>query len=248
MSVTLRENVAGGTHYRLSTAHGPVHVWIPASGGGDGVVVYVHGYYDTADSAWSKYALGNQFAASGQNAIFIVPEAPAGSSDPVSWSDLSQLLAAVEGELGARLPGDVTAMGHSGAYRTILGWLSNPRVKHVTLLDALYAGVPNFVTWGNMPGHTMDIVTTPAGGTLANASVAVSALQDLARRSSLPLDSQALAAKNVYVASNLAHMALVTPPTSLIPEFLRRASSGGLGMGAVLALALVGLAFWASRS
>lgn len=248
MSVTLKENVAGGTHLRLSTAQGPVHVWIPAGGGGDGVVVYVHGYYDTADSAWSKYSLAGQFAASGQNAVFIVPEAPTGSSDTVKWTDLSQLLATVEQELGRGLPATVTVMGHSGAYRTILNWLSNPRVKHVTLLDALYAGVANFVTWGNMPGHTMDIVTTPAGGTLGNANAALPSLQGLAKRSSLPLDAQALAAKNVYVASNLAHMALVTPPTSLIPEFLRRATAGSVGLGLALALGVVGLAFWASRS
>ena len=68
---------ADGTHYRVQTEHGPVHLFRPA--GYDrrtaGVVVYVHGLYTSVDQAWKDHRLATQFAASGANALFIVPEA-----------------------------------------------------------------------------------------------------------------------------------------------------------------------------
>ena len=56
-----------------------------------GTVVYVHGYYTDADGAWREYNLARQFRASHQNALFIVPEAPAGNDDPVNWPALKDL-------------------------------------------------------------------------------------------------------------------------------------------------------------
>ena len=57
---------------------GAIHVWVPP--GYDrataGTVVYVHGYHTDSDGAWKDHDLARQFKASGQNAIFIVPDAP----------------------------------------------------------------------------------------------------------------------------------------------------------------------------
>jgi len=45
---------AEGTHYRVQTEHGPVHLFRPA--GYDrrtaGIVVYVHGLFTRVDQAW----------------------------------------------------------------------------------------------------------------------------------------------------------------------------------------------------
>ena len=38
-------------------------------------------------------------------------------------------------------------VGHSGAFRTILLWLRDPRVQYVILLDGLYAGQAEFRFW-----------------------------------------------------------------------------------------------------
>jgi hypothetical protein len=246
MSVTTKERLGAGTHWRLLTANGPVHVWIPDAGAREGTVVYVHGYYDNADQAWSKYNLPAQFQASGRDEMFIVPEAPVGSSAGVNWTDLRALLDTVAHETGVTPPTPVTAIGHSGAYRTILFWLSNSLLEHVTLLDALYAGVANFVTWGNMPGHTLDIIVVRSSAdTSANAEVAAKALQGIVKRTTLPLDGAAMGAKALYLVSSLSHFGLVQPATSLIPVLLRRAPGAarlgilGLGLIAIIGYAVV---------
>ena len=77
-------SLAGGEHVRIATKRGPVHVWRPA--GYDpltaGIVLYVHGYYTTSDKAWAEHRLAEQFAASGRNALFIVPRAPWRCGEP----------------------------------------------------------------------------------------------------------------------------------------------------------------------
>src|SRR3954469_10098155 len=80
---TETEPEAGGTHLRVETAHGPVHLFVP---GGyrrrdAGVVVYVHGLYVTVDAAWGEHRLAEQVAASGRNAIFSAPAAPATANE-----------------------------------------------------------------------------------------------------------------------------------------------------------------------
>ena len=60
-------------------AQGAVHVWVPAGYDREtaGTVIYVHGYWTDADGAWRDHELARQFKASHQNAMFIVPDAPA---------------------------------------------------------------------------------------------------------------------------------------------------------------------------
>src|SRR5437016_5385253 len=81
------DEVAGGKHWRIATAQGSVHVWVPDGYDREtaGTVIYVHGYYTDADGAWRDHELARQFKASHQNAMFIVPDAPAGNDDSVQW-------------------------------------------------------------------------------------------------------------------------------------------------------------------
>lgn len=140
----------GGRHWRIDTAHGPVHVWTPPGYRADtaGIAVYVHGYYTDVDAAWDEHHLAAQFAASGCNALFVVPEAPRGNRQDVYWHSLGDLLREVRRHTGLVLPwAEIVALGHSGAYRTLLAWLDEPELAHVVLLDGLYGNEQPFLDW-----------------------------------------------------------------------------------------------------
>jgi hypothetical protein len=135
-----KQAVAGGTHWRIRSKNGPIHVWIPP--GYDrksaGMVVYVHGYYVDADQAWKRHRLAQQFRDSRQNAMFVVPEAPRGNDDRVYWDSLTELKRTIT-RAGIRMPdGPTIAVAHSGGFRTIANWVDNRLLAQVILLDALY--------------------------------------------------------------------------------------------------------------
>ncbi len=160
----MQDQVAGGTHWRLSTGGGPVHVWRPANFVPEtaGVVIYLHGYFTNVDEAWALHALPEQFRDSGRNALFICPEAPVGNTDTVKWQDPSQLFDRVRSLAKVSIPeGPVVAMGHSGAFRTIVPWLTSPVLDEVILLDGLYNNTGDFQAWVQNPGvkeHRMVLV------------------------------------------------------------------------------------------
>ena len=153
---------AGGTHIRVETAHGPVHLFRPA--GYDrrtaGLVIYVHGLYTGVDQAWREHGLAAQFAASGANALFVAPEAPAAADQPPPWSDLESLIVTALGRARLRRPsGPLVAVGHSGAYRTLAAWLDDPALRHLILIDALYGEEGAFRAWLDRDrGHKMTLV------------------------------------------------------------------------------------------
>jgi len=141
---------AGGTHLRLVTANGPVHLFKPP--GFDrrtaGVVVYVHGYYTRVDEAWREHKLAEQFVASRRNALFVAPEAPTEQAEEPSWLSLRKLLATTF--KAARMtapPGPLVVVGHSGAYRTLARWLDEPGLHQLILVDALYGNERDFADW-----------------------------------------------------------------------------------------------------
>lgn len=134
------KQAAGGDYWRLSTEGGVVYVWVPPAyhRPSAGMVVYVHGYWTTADRAWKEHALPQQFRKSRQNALFVVPSAPQGKDDPVKFKTLGGLRAAIRRK-GIRLPdGHIVVIGHSGAYRTVSEWVDHALVYQVTLLDGFY--------------------------------------------------------------------------------------------------------------
>jgi len=140
------DTVAGGKHWRIKTAEGAVHVWIPEDYNRDtaGTVIYVHGYWTNADGAWRDHELARQFRASHQNAMFVVPDAPASNDDNVNWPALKDLRRAIT-RANLHLPdGPVIVMGHSGAFRTIMQWVDHRLVEQIILLDAMYAGESAF--------------------------------------------------------------------------------------------------------
>ena len=222
---------AGGTHLRVETAHGPVHLFRPA--GYDrrtaGLVIYVHGLYTGVDQAWREHGLAAQFAASGANALFIAPEAPAAADEPPPWSDLESLIeTALRRARLRRPPGPLVAAGHSGAYRTLAAWLDDPALRHLILIDALYGDEGEFRAWLDRDhGHKMTLVVK---GTARWADPFVRAFPRAITVGRIPesfhdFSRAERTTRLLCLRSQYGHMELITEGRTL-PIVLRRTALG----------------------
>ncbi len=221
------DEVAGGKHWRIKTAEGAVHVWVPPGYDREtaGTVIYVHGYYTDADGAWRDHELARQFKASHQNAMFIVPDAPAGNDDPVAWPALKDLRRAVV-RANIHLPdGPVIVMGHSGAFRTIMQWVDHRLVEQIILLDAMYAGESAFDEYIGSGKRADEHKLIVVGASTAQASAGFAQKYKFAvAREKMPAASSGFSrrertAKLLYIRSQYEHMAIVTSG-KVIPTLL----------------------------
>lgn len=214
----------GGVHRRLRSPRGPIHVWQPAQlrPRDAAIVVYVHGFGTPIDTAWHRQRLASQFAASRLNALFIAPATRLNNREPVRWLSLKELLSAVEQASGVdtSTATRVVAVGHSGAFRTIAGWLAHPRLDRIVLLDALYSAAEDYGRWLSRPNKRMVMVaknTVELGEPFqrkhgAQVLDAVPGLEADLR----PDPARAL----IYVRSQFSHMGIVTSQ-KVIPVVLR---------------------------
>jgi hypothetical protein len=223
---TLHEMVERGKHWRIATKHGPVHVWIP-----EGykrkkaeTIVYVHGFYVDVDGAWNGYQLPTQFAGSGINAMFIACEAPSGGHQNVFWPSLGPLLDEVERAIGKKTPRRrIVAIGHSGAWKTLVGWLDEPMLDTVVLLDAVYSEVDAFKAW--ILGDDKRRLINVSDGTRKLAEQLHADLPDTVVLDSFPtlqqgIPKSAARARILHIKSSLGHFPLVTGGIAL-PMVLR---------------------------
>ena len=210
--------IADGTHWRVESAAGAIHVWTPP--GYDrataGVVIYVHGYDVDADSAWRDHDLATQFAAARVNAMFIVPEAPAGKRAAVVWPALATLLATV-GRAALVVPrGPIVVVGHSGAYRTLASWIDHRRVATMILVDAMYGDPSAFATFVGRRARARVHRLVLIGADTARAGTALAKrVRGAVERSELPtaIDEFTTAERNarlLAITTALGHMELVT--------------------------------------
>lgn len=230
------DQVAGGTHWRIKTSAGAVHVWVPAGYDREtaGTVVYVHGYYTDADGAWREHSLAKQFRASKQNAMFIVPDAPRGNDQDVKWHALTDLRKAIT-RANLRLPdGPTVVLGHSGAFRTVMKWVDHKVVAQVILLDALYGGekaFDDFIGTGKRAKQHKLIVI---GADTAEESKSFirrypfAVVRDKMPSSVDGFSKREKRAKLLYVRSQYEHMAIVTSG-KVIPQLLRLTPLAALG-------------------
>ncbi len=225
-----KDEVDGGDHWRLETETGVVHVWTPPGYDADnaGIVVFVHGYGDSSDSAWKDFRLAAQFKESKQNAIFIVPEAPRSNEDGVHFDSLTILLHEVWDATRVKRPkSTIVLIGHSGAFRTIVHWLDYTNVDHVVLLDAMYAEEKSFKTWlEDAKGHERNKLTMVGENTAAKAEAFLKQFKTVVRRKRVPaqwseLTKKERTARILYMKSQYTHMQLVTSG-KVIPLLLRR--------------------------
>ena len=222
------DTVLGGKHFRIKTSRGAVHVWAPPDYDREtaGTVIYIHGYYTDADGAWREYELAKQFKASRQNALFIVPDAPAGNEQDVQWTALTDLRKAVT-RANIRLPdGPVVVMGHSGAFRTVMQWVDHRAIDQIILLDALYAGekaFDEFIASGKRADDHKLIVV--AASTAEESASFAKRYKFAVAREKMPsavggFTRRERGAKLLYIRSQFEHMAIVTSG-KVIPMLLR---------------------------
>lgn len=222
------DRLEGGKHWRIKTAQGAVHVWTPD--GYDrataGTVVYVHGYWTDVDNAWREYQLAKQFRMSRQNALFIVPEAPASNEDNVKWPALTDLRKAMA-RANIKMPdGPIVVMGHSGAFRTVMQWVDHKLVDQIILLDAMYAGEKSFDEFIKSGKRADEHKMIVVGASVARASVGFAQQYKFAvAREKFPetlggFSKPERRAKLLYIRSQYDHMAIVTS-RKVIPLLLR---------------------------
>jgi hypothetical protein len=209
----------------VGTRNGVVHAWVPEGyrPRGAGIVLYLHGYYTDADQAFLDHRLAEQFRASRRNAIFLVAESPSWSGEDVWWQDLDSLLAEVAALADLHLPsGPVVAVGHSGAFRTILSWLPSERLAEVILLDGLYRGEDAFASWlAGAGGRRLVLV---GQDTAPRTEAWLAGRPDAVRRDRIPARAPGAdrdrEAPLLYLRSQYDHMALVTSGEAM-PALLR---------------------------
>lgn len=217
---------AAGRHVRIDGPRGPIHVWIPPSYRAEtgATVIYVHGYFDDADTAWTGHQLAQQFAMSALNAMFVVPEAPIAQKLPVNYPDLGEVLRLVEDATGVTRGAALTAaVGHSGAYRTLQDWLDEPLLDQLVMVDAMYGSEDAIVGWLKAsPRHRLIFVGEDT--LLATESVAEKLPGTLIIDRFPPTydtwPAAAKTARSVYVRAQYMHMPLVTEGI-VLPSLLR---------------------------
>jgi hypothetical protein len=221
------EGVLLGSHTRLETTEGPVHVWAPR--GYDPAtaitVVYVHGYWVDVDEAWWGHGLPEQFGLAQINALFIACEAPLDAADPVRWTSLAELLGEVTAA-GIDVPrGAVAVIGHSGAYRTLEPWAREGRLDTLVLLDAAYGPLHWLAAWtrGGRGRRLINVGddTRPFTDLLHRYVVAPSVtLRDFADFQAPGAAARLARHRVIYVRSTLGHYPLVSGGVAL-PAVLR---------------------------
>ena len=219
----------GGRHFRVTYPKmGVVHVWVPKdyTRRTAGLVVYVHGYHTTVDKAFVDHKLAEQFHASRQNAMFVVPAAPSGKDEAVVWDSLSQLKKSVQAA-NIRLPdGETIVIAHSGGFRTVRRWTDNRLLKQIILLDAMYGGFPEFrefIATGERAVHRRMILVTSDTDTQARQFTREFSFAVM--RTGLPADfgdftSRERKSRLLYIKSQYDHMSIVTS-NAVIPLLLR---------------------------
>jgi hypothetical protein len=222
----LTEAARAGRHVRIDGPRGAIHAWIPQSFRPEtgATIVYVHGYYDDADTAYVGHRLPEQFAMSALNAMFIVPEAPAMTKVPPNYPNLSELIRIVEDKTSlSRGMALTAAVGHSGAYRTINAWLDEPLLDQVVLIDGNYANEEILEAWLRASPHHRLI--TVGEDTLAWNEQLLRDMPDAFVIDRVPptydtWPPEAKQAQLVYVRAQYYHMPLVTDGI-VLPSVLR---------------------------
>jgi hypothetical protein len=145
-------------------------------------VVHFHGWNNTVAGTLKQFAVLEQFAASGKNAVLLVPEGPHDAPDSFGGkledtNGFQIFMAEAVRKLCANgvLPGtncqigSIILSGHSGGYHVIAAILDHggltQNIREVWLFDALYGGTGNFVAWQKRTAGRMLDIYTDHGGT-----------------------------------------------------------------------------------
>jgi len=215
-----------GRHWRIDGPRGPIHVWIPPGYRAEtaATILYIHGYYDDADTAYIGHRLPEQFAMSAANAMFIVVEAPVKQQVPINYPSLSEVLRIVEVTTGeTRGMAFTAAVGHSGAFRTINEWLDEPLLQELVMIDSMYANEELIEGWLKAsPNHKLITVgeDTLQWNEQLNRDMPATFVVDRVPPTYDTWPPQARTAQIVYVRAQYYHMPLVMDGI-VLPSLLR---------------------------
>ena len=158
-------------------------------------VIHFHGWGNSVAGTLNQFSVIEQFAASGKNAILIVPEGPHNASDffggklenpggiQLFCNEVMDVLrernilkskySALEG---------VILSGHSGGYHVMAaiaecGGLDS-QLREVWLFDALYGGTENFLAWQKEHNGRLLNIYTDGGGTTNETARAMRLLDE----------------------------------------------------------------------
>lgn len=145
-------------------------------------VVHFHGWHNSVAGALGTFRLIEQFAASGKNAVLVVPEGPRHAPDSFGGKledadGFARFIAEVVATLRTRAGferkefsvGRVILSGHSGGYRVIAGILDRgglpKNADEVWLFDGLYGRVDSYLAWADRTHGRLINLYTDGGGT-----------------------------------------------------------------------------------
>ena len=139
------------------------------------------------------------------------------------YPNLERVVKLVARAYGSKLPSRLIAIGHSGAYRTLLYWLRHPRLQHVILLDSLYAGSSRFRRW--LTKNPRVRMTSVVRGTWRMSKALSKRLRNPVWCDRIPRFSKKLApkcsqARVLFLWSQYSHLGIVTSGRA-IPQVLR---------------------------
>lgn len=146
------------------------------------LVFWYHGWHNNIDTALQFYGLARQFAASGVNAVLVLPEAGKNVADSYGGkmnekgmfhllvSDVMTQLKKQHLAPADAQAGHIILAGHSGAFLVIANILDDGEqpVSEVLLFDALYSHVSSFMDWfgkDTRQHHFVHWFTNKGGGT-----------------------------------------------------------------------------------
>lgn len=157
------------THYADST----VGLVIPAGFAptqSTDFIVHFHGWGNHVSNVIEHHALRKQLAASGRNAILVVPQGPKDASDSGCGKleeaggferlvrEVAQFLKA-DGKIPTERIGKLTLSAHSGGYKVTSAILEHgglvPNISDVLLFDASYGGLEVLAAWGAQKHHRL---------------------------------------------------------------------------------------------
>lgn len=157
-------------------------------------VVHFHGWRNTVAGTLQQFKLIEQFAASGRNAVLLVPAGPRDAPDSAGGKledpegfrrFMDEALTTLRQRAGFAqsnlIAGGIILSGHSGGYRVMAAILDcgglTAQVREVWLFDALYAQADKFLAWSEKPGGRLVNIYTDGGGTKIRTGEIMSALK-----------------------------------------------------------------------
>jgi len=147
-------------------------------------VVHFHGWKNHVETVLGQYQLIEQLAASGRNAVLVVPQGPRDASDSFGGKledpggferFMNDVAATLRTQSGLKQKdftlGNVILSGHSGGYQVIGSILDHggltDHVAEVWLFDGLYARTDQFLAWFDARHGRLIHLYTEHGGTKA---------------------------------------------------------------------------------